>query len=284
LVDIGHGRKMYLECRGRDAPTVILIAGGFAAGWLFKYAIDRDDPVLSKKYDAFTAGEGHPRKQPAAVFPAVTKFARVCNYDRPNTTAPEDRKERNGIVSTPVRQPHEVQSDVADLHALLVAAGETGPYVLVAHSYGGLIAELFSSTYPKEVSGLVLLDITSQFLRRTETSQELTDLVSHGRKAQNGGGERLELGRAIDAVLAAPAVPAVPTIVFVADKRPKNASPALTAHILEANELLAKHMHARLITDTNSGHNLQVEQPQLVVSATREVVDAARKTSSSRTP
>jgi hypothetical protein len=38
-------------------------------------------------------------------------------------------------VSTPVAQPHRLKDDIADLHALLAAAGEPSPYVLVAHSY-----------------------------------------------------------------------------------------------------------------------------------------------------
>jgi len=35
-------------------------------------------------------------------------------------------------------------------------ANEAGPYVLVGHSYGGLIVRLYASMYPKDVSGLVL--------------------------------------------------------------------------------------------------------------------------------
>jgi pimeloyl-ACP methyl ester carboxylesterase len=276
LVNIGGGRKIYLACRGTGSPTVILIAGGFEAGYIWNYALDPGDPALAKKYDAFSAGEGHPRKQASAVFPAVATFTRVCAYDRANTVPPEDRNERDGQISTPVSQPHAVQADVADLHALLNAAGETQPYVLVAHSYGGLIAELFWRTYPKDVSGLVLLDITSQFLKQTETPQEFRELQLAGRKAQNGGGERLELGGAIDAVLAAPGVPAVPTVVILADKRNKGTPAALIAHIHEAGVLLAKHLDAKLITQTNSGHHLQNERPQLVVSAIRHVVDAAR--------
>ncbi|MGB8908821.1 MAG: hypothetical protein WCC84_08745 [Candidatus Cybelea sp.] len=146
LVDIGHGRKMFLACRGSGTPTVVLIAGGFEAGWLYNHALDRGDPILQKKYDAFTAGEGHPRKQRTAVFPSIAKFLRVCSYDRPNTTAWQDRFERSGMVSTPVAQPHELRSDVGDLHALLTAAREPAPYVLVGHSYGGLMTELFAST------------------------------------------------------------------------------------------------------------------------------------------
>jgi len=37
-------------------------------------------------------------------------------------------------------------------------ANEAGPYVLVGHSYGGLIVRLYASMYPKDVPGLVLVD------------------------------------------------------------------------------------------------------------------------------
>ena len=42
-------------------------------------------------------------------------------------------------------QPVTAGDAVADLHALLTAAGEAKPYVLVGHSYGGLIVRLYAS-------------------------------------------------------------------------------------------------------------------------------------------
>lgn len=83
----------------------------------------------------------------------------------------------------------------------------------------------------------------------------------------------------MEAVLTARPVPPIPTVVFVADKHNKGESRATIAHIWRAQQLLATHLKAKLITNTNSGHHIHVEQPQLVVAATREVVDAARKAS-----
>ncbi|HEY1653524.1 MAG TPA: hypothetical protein VGF86_00245 [Candidatus Tumulicola sp.] len=141
-----------------------------------------------------------------------------------------------------------------------------------------------ASTYPKDVAGLVLLDITSQYIKQMETPQEYAALVAAGRKAQNAAGERLELGRAIDAVLSVPAIPPVPAVVFVANKHNKGESPAMAAHIAQAQLLLAKRLNAKLITNVNSGHHIHVEQPQLVIAATREVVEAARKANGSAAP
>jgi pimeloyl-ACP methyl ester carboxylesterase len=44
------------------------------------------------------------------------------------------------------------------LLGLLLAAGEPGPYLLVGHSYGGLITRLYASGYASSVAGLVFVD------------------------------------------------------------------------------------------------------------------------------
>ena len=121
--DIG-GRKMYMQCTGHGSPTVILISGGGIAADLW------DSPL----------GE-----QPT-VYPTIAKTTRVCAYDRPGTT--RARAEGGISRSDPVAQPVTPSRSVADLHALLEAAGQTGPFVLAAHSYGGLVARLFAHQYP----------------------------------------------------------------------------------------------------------------------------------------
>src|SRR5215211_3395557 len=64
LVDIGGGRKMYMECQGKGRPTVVFVAG----------AGDRTE-TWSKTLD--------PSEQ--AVLPAIAETNRVCAYDRPGT-------------------------------------------------------------------------------------------------------------------------------------------------------------------------------------------------------
>jgi pimeloyl-ACP methyl ester carboxylesterase len=45
-----------------------------------------------------------------------------------------------------------------DLHALLAASGNPGPYVLAGHSAGGMYVRFFAAAYADEVVGVVLLD------------------------------------------------------------------------------------------------------------------------------
>jgi pimeloyl-ACP methyl ester carboxylesterase len=70
LVDIGGGRRMFLECRGQGGPTVVLISGGLntAGAWT----------ILAE-------GVASP-----AVLPGVAGFTRVCAYDRPGTLLDAD--------------------------------------------------------------------------------------------------------------------------------------------------------------------------------------------------
>ena len=146
-VDIGGGRKMYLKCSGRGSPTSVLVGGLRASA---------DDWDISDK-------------SKPTVFTGVAKFTRVCVCDRPGTPI-GDKPSR----SDPVPQPTTAKDAIADLHALLGAAGEAGPYVLVGHSYGALIVRLYASTYRKEVSGLVLIDALSEGLQDAETPEEWT--------------------------------------------------------------------------------------------------------------
>src|SRR5262245_36497612 len=140
LVDIGGGRRLWLECRGAGSPTVVLESGY---------------PNIAEVWDTIALAPGSDQ---TAVLPGVASFTRVCAYDRPGTLLPPDRRSR----SDPVLQLRTTADVVADLHALLAAAGVPGPYVLVGHSLGGIIVRQYAAAYPEEVAGLVLVDASHE--------------------------------------------------------------------------------------------------------------------------
>ena len=274
LVDIGDGRKMYLKCSGRGSPTVVL-AGGLRAS--------ADDWDISNK-------------SKPTVFTGIGKFTRVCACDRPGTPVGEKPSR-----SDPVPQPTTAKDAVADLHALLSAFGEAGPYVLVGHSYGGLIVRLYASTYPKEVSALVLVDALNAGLQDAETPEQW---AIQRKLIQNDDPEsltlypaleRIDVDRSFDQVRAAPPLRSIPLVVLSADhpwgpqvpsmieagKLPRDVPPdfgyVTDAAQKKAQEDLAKLVpKAKHITNTNSGHEIHKEQPQLVIDAIREVIAAVR--------
>src|SRR4029079_5982399 len=166
LIEIGGGRTIYLQCSGVGSPTVVLISGTRGAHDDWTDLIDSKNPAGGTK-----PGE-------SAVFSQVSKVTRTCAYDRPGTT----RNDNTVTDSTPVRQPTAAQQGVADLHALLIAAREPGPYILVGHSWGGLIARLFASIYPDEATALVLVDPASEFLKSSLTPAQWATYIEATKK------------------------------------------------------------------------------------------------------
>ena len=185
------------------------------------------------------------------------------------------------------------------MHALLSAAGEAGPYVLVGHSYGGLIVRLYASTYPKEVSGLVLIDVLSEGLQDAETPEQwaiqrkLIEGDVRESVALYPALERIDVDRSFNQIRAAPPLRSIPVVVLSADRPwgpqvpsmigagklsadiPRDFGYVTDAAQKKAQERLAKLVpNVKHITNTNSGHEIHKEQPQLVIDAIREVVEA----------
>lgn len=287
LVDIGGGRKMYMECQGKGSPTVVFVSGGG----------DRTE-TWSKTLD--------PSKQ--AVLPAIAKTNRVCAYDRPGTflVTNRDKKPIKKSRSTPVHQPTTLQDGVRDLNALLKASGERGPYVVVGHSLGGAIAKLYASEHPGQVSGLVLIDYLPYDARTDLTdkewgywknpllgspSEDLLDL--YPRVEQNANQRSFGQDRR-----SKPLKP-MPLIVFSADE-PYDLTPfvdngTLPLTIAQAKKFGKKLFNAvvdararlvsqvpggRHITNTHSGHYIHQKHPKLVTNNIRKVIEAAREKAS----
>lgn len=118
MVDLGDGRRLHLLCEGEAGPVVVVEQG---------------------------AGE------PSLLWRAIQKearaFSRFCLYDRAGY-----------LWSPPAPGPRSIEDRAGDLHAMLARAGLPGPYVLVAHSYGGLVVRAFARRFPAEIAGLVMVD------------------------------------------------------------------------------------------------------------------------------
>jgi pimeloyl-ACP methyl ester carboxylesterase len=83
----------------------------------------------------------------ALVQQAAAKIAHVIAYDRAGLG-----------WSDPARTPRTPSHIAAELEALLAAASIQPPYVLVGHSFGGLVVERFAIDYPDKVAALILVD------------------------------------------------------------------------------------------------------------------------------
>jgi pimeloyl-ACP methyl ester carboxylesterase len=272
-VAIDGGRKLYLECRGAESPTVILESGLRNRGDIWSVQPDQGEAVL----------------------PAVAAFTRVCAYDRPGTTLGTDQLSR----SDPVPMARTAKDTVADLHALLEAAAVPGPYVLVGHSTGGLIIRLYASTYPKDVAGLVLVDAIPEGVQTSMTPEEwtlydrllLTDppaAIAYYKDL-----ETIDFDISFEQMRhAAAATPLSPLPLIVISKgRPFELPSDLPAGLPAAVEkawLAGQEELAGLLPDTphiiatKSSHYVEIEQPQLVIDAIKQVVEKIRAQASAQ--
>jgi pimeloyl-ACP methyl ester carboxylesterase len=276
-VDVGDGRRIYVECRGQGSPTVILIAGKGNGAEDWQHILDPADPAHDAPGDDLPFG-GNLVVSDDAVLPSVARFTRVCAYDRPDVRVGDD-------VTTPRRQPHTVDEDVSDLHALLQALGEPLPVVLVAHSYGGLIALLYARTYPDEVGGLVMVDTVSQFMEDVVSPAKLANWDASNAMTSPEVREGVQLIDAFAKMNAAPPVPDIPAVVLSADKPwridllpPEALSDDMVTFDdwLASLDRLATELDAEHITTTDSGHDIYLYAPALVVDAIREIVGDVR--------
>jgi pimeloyl-ACP methyl ester carboxylesterase len=117
-VAIGGGSRLYVLEAGSGEPTVV-----------------------------FESGIGATNLNWRRIQESVAQFAGTISYDR------------SGLGwSTPCRTARTPSNIAAELHEMLARGGTKPPYVLVGHSFGGLVMRRYALAYPEEVAGLVLVD------------------------------------------------------------------------------------------------------------------------------
>jgi pimeloyl-ACP methyl ester carboxylesterase len=282
LVDVG-GYRLHLYCVGEGTPTVVLDAGlgGGVLDW-------------------------------STVQPEVSKFTRVCAYDRAGMAWSD-----SGV------RPRTSGQVVTELHALLGNAGVRAPYVLVGHSIAGIHVQLYAGRYPDEVAGLVLVDSSheEQLNRKGMTPipsfypplikalspfgvVRLMDLVgkpspnippeveaeraavySHTRNMYSYADEISAIPASMGQLRAAPMrLGDKPLIVLT--RGMKEANQAGSPEGAEQGEqswaelqadLARRSSSGRQIIAEKCGHYIQFGQPDLVIDAIRQVVEATRR-------
>lgn len=235
LVEVGT-HKMFLNCTGKvPGPTVIL-----------------------------EAGTGDTSDVWSAVQTEVEKFANVCSYDRLGL----GRSDKLAVE-------HTAGEIVADLHGLLHAASVREPYVLVAHSIGGIYTRKYAILYPAEVAGVVLVDSAheEQFTRVAQISPEWAKRISSqfpvDEQRSQGflpGNERLAWhfnG---------------PLVVIEHGQMPPSAASDPMAkqsevvfHLLQ-KDLASRSKYGRLLEAKKSGHYIQRDEPELVIQSIKDVI------------
>lgn len=268
IVDIGSHR-LHINCQGEGEPTIVLDsgAGGFSLEW-------------------------------AHVQNALSAHTRVCAYDR----AGYGWSDMGPLPRTSKRI-------VNELHSLLIEAMVPGPYILVGHSFGGYTAQYFARHYPRETVGLMLIDSShpqqverlprpssngdrqKPLRSRTyavsrpqlhehyppETGERAFRLMSTWKYRFTHQEEMLGLPQSAQEVLAAAPLPSIPLVVLSHGKRvwPHNGyGDSMEKTWMELQDELSRLSDdsVHLIAE-QSGHSIHLDQPELVISALRVLLN-----------
>jgi pimeloyl-ACP methyl ester carboxylesterase len=259
LVDVG-GHRLHLWCTGAGAPPVILEAGlgGSSADWGF-------------------------------VQPELARFTRVCSYDRAGMG-----------YSDPGPSPRTARRIAEELAKLIDRSGVSGPVVLVAASSGGFDVRVFASDHTDRVAGLVLLDASHE-----DQTHEVPRLARWVPLLSSIGIFRLlDISFGPSPALLSPSVQkfigatrfraagyqaAADEIIHIRDSasevrtsRRKLPIPVVvvtgargadaTWRNLQRDQVKLSERGCQIIAE-QSGHLVQIDQPQIVVSAVRAVID-----------
>jgi pimeloyl-ACP methyl ester carboxylesterase len=248
LVDVG-GHRLYTRSQGTGAPTVVLESG------------------LGGAWDEW---RGVPSE--------VARFALVVCYSR-----------AGAVGSEPGPVPRTTQRIADDLRALLARAGIAPPYVLVAHSYGCLPTRLYAIQHPDEVAGIVLMDgphedlLPPQLEYFSRLSPE--QRAEEERRFYGGNEEHVNLAESQRQLAGVGPLPPVP-LVYINSQwlcrrwPPPPSAPPPQKRDLEAARAAAIHRYGpqtRFVVAERSGHMIAADQPEVVVDATRSVIEAARQ-------
>jgi len=262
LVDVG-GHRLHLWCMGTGAPPVILEAGlgGSTADWGF-------------------------------VQPEIARFTRACSYDRAGMG-----------YSDAGPSPRTARRIAEELARLIDRGGLGGPVVLVAASSGGFDVRVFASDHTDRVAGLILVDASHEDQRHEVPSLArwvplLSSIgvfrllgISFG---PSPGSLAPSVQRFIEATKfrAAGYQAAADEIIHIRDSASQVRTSRRTLNVpvvvvtggrnadttwrdLQRDQVKLSERGCQIVAE-QSGHLVQIDQPEIVVNAARIVVDAAR--------
>jgi pimeloyl-ACP methyl ester carboxylesterase len=240
--------------------------------------------ILSGRGDArlvLFSGAGMSLQGWEPLYPAIERLGRVLAWNR------------FGVQGSDLpRRPQSGALVLATLRELLRYTGLAPPYVLVAHSLGGLYANLFARLHPHDVAGLLLVEAAHPedraLLRKHERplARSLAKLLVQPEALlrPNLHGELASLEDTARELDAAGPFPPVPLRVLTGGLTPRGwlASPAAVAARRANQQALARLSPlGEQVIAQQSGHFPQLTEPGLVLRVLRELLGERRLHASS---
>ncbi|MBM7602467.1 pimeloyl-ACP methyl ester carboxylesterase [Metabacillus crassostreae] len=216
----------------------------------------------SKLTVVMDAGYGDFSKAWDSVIGDISLYAKVMIYDRAGLGKSE--KSSNSRISSEM---------VKELKNLLIEAKVNPPYILVGHSFGGVNMRMFATEYQHEVCGLVLIDSTPEDYRE----RFLPTMSIEFQKAYNEQfvyeGNYYEFMESLRELKETKRKLNVPLIVLSAGKKAHYSKKSQDLWNEMQKDLLEISTNGELVIAKNSAHYIQNDEPEVVISAIRKLID-----------
>jgi pimeloyl-ACP methyl ester carboxylesterase len=206
------------------------------------------------------------------LYPEIETLGRVFGWNRfgmQGSDAPRERQTGARVLGS--------------LRELLGYVALAPPYVLVAHSLGGLFANLYARLYPEEVAGVLFLEATHPedhaMLKKHETQlvRTLGKMLTLPQAFLRGNvhGELACIEDTVREIECAGDFPEIPVRVITGGLTPKAwlMSPGAVGAKRANQQALARlSPRGAQVIAQQSGHFPQLTEPRLVLQALRELI------------
>lgn len=185
----------------------------------------------------------------------LSKDYQTIAYNRAGYVPSEEANTERGIVQL-----------AEDLHAVITSKAEHDKVTLIGHSLGGAIIRYYAIQHPEMVDALLFVDPSHEAFG--EMTQEQEDKMVAFFEKENKPEIAQESEQFIEnfnILSQQPDLPNVPTIVLtsIKDREGADKDNWINAHAT-LGENITDFTH---ITTVNSGHYIQIDEPQLVLNA-----------------
>ncbi|NHM33631.1 alpha/beta fold hydrolase [Neobacillus terrae] len=208
------------------------------------------------------AGYGDFSKAWDSVIGDISMFSNVLAYDRAGLGKSE--------TSSNPRTSHQM---VKELKELLIEAKIKPPYILVGHSFGGVNMRIYATEYHNDVCGLVLVDSTPEDYRERFLPTMSQDFQQAYNKQFVYEGNYDEFMESLNQLKETKPKLNVPLIVLAAGKKAHYSKESQELWNEMQREILKISTNGELVVAENSAHNIQNDEPEVVISAIKKLVN-----------
>lgn len=222
----------------------------------------------------FLCGGGSDLKDFNEVQREISKITKTISYDK------------FGLGKSELTDsPRSLENVSDELKELLEKEGIINvPIILVGHSMGGYVARFYLHRYPKNITGLVLIDPGSEYLdkeyKKLQTEKEIKTedslLAEQIKLIPKGFRMEVDAYPLHDSILRTlPFETEIPITLLESNQVDKNDSNQIKLIQIQKRlyrDLKKQVPQIKIISTEKSGHFIQVDEPHLVIDAIEEML------------